>query len=125
MRTLIYCVGGLIGMCLGAVEGIVESNPRKLAQGIGLGALTGVILGYMGYNFGGLLYMFWAAPTRFRRDPGIGSFTRQVIARAFGWSLMGLGLGIGAALPTRHCPASATARSAGFLAVFSAALSSI
>src|SRR5690349_11757524 len=28
-RTLIYCVGGLIGLCLGAVEGIVQGNVRK------------------------------------------------------------------------------------------------
>ena len=118
VRTLIYCVGGLIGMCLGAVEGIVESNPRKLVQGIGLGALTGVILGFMGYNFGGLLYHVLGGSDEISRDAGMGAFARQVIARAFGWSLMGLGLGIGAALPTRSLARIRNGAIGGFLGGF-------
>jgi pSer/pThr/pTyr-binding forkhead associated (FHA) protein len=118
VRTLIYCVGGLIGMCLGAVEGIVQSNPRKLLQGIGLGALTGVILGFMGYNFGGLLYHALGGSDEISRDAGIGAFARQVIARAFGWSLMGLGLGIGAALPTRSLSRIRNGAIGGFLGGF-------
>ena len=118
VRTLIYCVGGLIGMCLGAVEGIVQSNPRKLVQGIGLGALTGVILGFMGYNFGGLLYHILGGSDEISKDAGMGAFARQVIARAFGWSLMGLGLGIGAALPTRSLARIRNGAIGGFLGGF-------
>lgn len=117
-RTLIYCVGGLIGMCLGAVEGIVESNGRKLGWGAVIGAGCGVILGFMGYSFGGALYHILGGSDEISRDVGMFAFARQVIARAFGWSLMGLGLGIGAALPTRSLARIRNGAIGGFLGGF-------
>ena len=117
-RTLIYCVGGLIGMCLGAVEGIVEVNGRKLWQGALIGALCGVILGFMGYSFGGLLYHFLGGSDEISKDAGMFAFARQVIARAFGWSLLGLGLGVGAALPTRSPARIRNGAIGGFLGGF-------
>src|SRR5438105_3599755 len=46
-RTLVLCVGGLIGLFLGAVDGIVDANPRKLAIGIVGGAIAGIFLGFI------------------------------------------------------------------------------
>ena len=118
IRTLIFCVGGSIGIFLGTVEGIVEGNSRKLLQGIGLGLLTGIVFGFAGYLFGGLLYHVLGGSDEIGRDAGMGAFARQVIARAFGWSLMGLGLGTGAALPTRSLARIRNGAIGGFLGGF-------
>lgn len=99
-RTLIYCVGGLIGLFLGAVDGIVEGNARKLGRGIVIGALAGIVLGYVGYYIGSYIYNLLGGNSSGRPDAGMFSFTRQVIARSFGWALMGLGLGVGSAIAT-------------------------
>ncbi len=113
-----WCVGGLIGMFLGAVEGIVEGNSRKLWLGIVLGFFTGGVLGFIGYGIGGSLYAFLGGSDEINRDSGMFAFARQVIARSFGWSLMGLGLGTGAALPTRSLARIRNGAIGGFLGGF-------
>lgn len=99
-RTLVLCVGGLIGMWLGAVDGIVEGNTRKLARGLLVGLLGGVLFGFIGFFFGNVI--FNALGGRADSTPGEGllGFTRQVIARSFGWAGLGVGLGVGASLAT-------------------------
>ncbi len=97
-RTFVFCVGGMIGLFLGMIDGIVEGNGRKLAQGLALGAVSGVLLGFIGYNLGQLIYGFLGTGGH---DPGLFSFARQVIARALGWAFLGLGLGVGAGISTR------------------------
>jgi pSer/pThr/pTyr-binding forkhead associated (FHA) protein len=101
MRTLVFCVGGLIGLFLGAVDGIVEGNARKLLQGIFFGALFGILLGFIGFYLGNLVFNLLGGESEGVPRPGIGAFAQQVIARAFGWAFMGLGLGIGSGLVTR------------------------
>src|SRR5579884_1600775 len=49
-------VGGMIGLCLGAVDGIVEGNSRKLARGLAVGGLGGVLLGVIGFAAGNSAY---------------------------------------------------------------------
>ena len=100
-RTLAYCVGGMIGLFLATVDGIVEGNARKLAFGMGVGAVAGVCLGYIGLKFGGMAYDMLGGTDQVSRDPGLFSFVRQVIARSLGWALMGLGFGAGSAIGTR------------------------
>ncbi len=113
-----WCVGGLIGMFLGAVEGIVEGNARKIMQGMIIGFFTGGILGFVGYNFGGLLFKMLGGSNYVGRDEGMGAFAKQVIARSFGWCLLGLGMGVGAALPTRSAARIRNGAIGGFLGGF-------
>lgn len=96
-RKLALFVGGLIGMFLGAVNGIVEGNSKKVAQGMGIGLLTGAIMGYVGLFFGEGIYSALGGG----KEEGVLGFARQVIARSFGWSLLGLGVGVGAGLSTK------------------------
>ena len=113
-----WCVGGIIGMFLGSVEGIVQGNPRKLLQGIVFGFFTGGVLGFIGYSFGGKLYEFLGGSNEITKDAGMFTFARQVIARSFGWALMGLGIGTGAALPTRSPARIRNGAIGGFLGGF-------
>jgi pSer/pThr/pTyr-binding forkhead associated (FHA) protein len=99
-RMLMLCVGGLIGLFLGSVDGILEGNGRKLWQGAFIGAVAGFLLGSVGYLLGSQLFGALGGSDD-GASPGIGSFARQIIARAFGWALMGLGLGTGSALSSR------------------------
>lgn len=96
-RTLIYCVGGLIGLFLGAVEGVVQGDPRRLAKGMAIGALAGIVLGFIGSTLGNFVYGFLGGET-VAQSPGMGSFAKQIIARSFGWAFMGLGLGVGSSI---------------------------
>jgi pSer/pThr/pTyr-binding forkhead associated (FHA) protein len=98
MRKLSLFVGGLIGLFLGAVNGIMEGNSKKVAQGMGIGFLTGTIMGYIGLFFGQAIF---AALGGNAESTDAFAFARKVIARAFGWSLLGLGIGAGAGLSTR------------------------
>ena len=98
-RTFVFCVGGFIGLFLGLIDGIVEGNGRKLGQGLVLGAFAGIVLGFIGYQIGQVVYAFVADTSG--GDSGVFSFTRQVVARSLGWAFMGLGLGIGAGISTR------------------------
>ncbi len=101
LRTLIYCVGGLTGMFLGVVDGILRGNSRTVAWGAVLGALGGIVLGYVGISLGNTVYALLGGSNDLHASPGLFAFSRQVIARSFGWALMGLGLGVGSALATR------------------------
>src|ERR1044071_11480 len=56
VRVLALCVGGLTGLFLGAVEGIADRNPRKLAIGIAGGAVAGFFLGYIGLFVGNMVF---------------------------------------------------------------------
>jgi len=99
-RILALCVGGCIGLFLGAVDGIVEGSRRKLIRGIAIGVVAGFFLGYIGLFMGQWIFQRLGGTSEGVPNPGIFSFGQQVIARAFGWALMGLGLGAGSAIST-------------------------
>jgi pSer/pThr/pTyr-binding forkhead associated (FHA) protein len=115
---LVLCVGGLIGLFLGSVEGIVEGNQRKLWQGMGIGAITGYVLGSIGLQIGSFVFEKLGGSSMGLANPGFAAFARQVIARAFGWALMGLGLGVGSALPSRSGARIRNGAIGGFLGGF-------
>lgn len=117
-RTLIFCVGGMIGLSLGMVEGLLEGSLRKLAIGLALGAFTGIVFGYVGFQFGGQVFAWLGGTGTTGHDPGLGGFARQVIARSFGWAMLGLGLGFGGALPTRSMERIRNGAIGGFLGGF-------
>lgn len=100
-RTLIFCIGGMPGLFLGAVDGIVEGNSRKLIQGMLIGALAGIVLGYVGLNLGSWAYNALGGNPNMAASPSPFEFVHQLIARSFGWTFMGLGLGVGASISTR------------------------
>lgn len=98
---LITCVGGLIGTLLGAVDGIVEGNRRKLVMGMLIGFAGGVFLGWLGFNSGNYVYNKLGGADDAKGGLGILVFLQKVIARTIGWALMGLGIGVGTGLSTR------------------------
>jgi pSer/pThr/pTyr-binding forkhead associated (FHA) protein len=117
-RVLVLCVGGLIGLFLGSVDGIVEGNQRKLLNGILIGAFAGFLLGFIGLNLGGIIFNLLGGSSSGVTGAGFGAFARQVIARAFGWALMGLGMGTGSALSSRSPQRIRNGAIGGFLGGF-------
>ena len=98
VRVLALCVGGLTGLCLGAVEGISDRNPRKLLTGIAGGAVAGFFLGFVGLFMGNVVYDLLHGSNTLGGASDFFGFIRQVIARTVGWSMLGLGIGAGSAL---------------------------
>lgn len=101
VRVLAMCVGGLTGMFLGAVEGIADRNPRKLAIGIAGGAVAGFFLGFIGLFLGNIVYSVLGGSNSIDGGGGFFAFIRQVVARTLGWAMLGLGIGAGSALVWR------------------------
>src|SRR5262249_52279424 len=85
----------------GTMDGIVEGNARKLLQGMIIGAIGGTLLGYVGMILGEVIFNVLGGRDQAVGNPSIAAFSRQVIARSFGWAMMGLGLGVGAGPATR------------------------
>jgi pSer/pThr/pTyr-binding forkhead associated (FHA) protein len=115
---LLMFVGGLIGLFLGSVDGIVEGNQRKLMWGGFIGALTGFVLGAIGLQLGGAVFDKLGGNSMGASNPGFAAFARQVIARAFGWALMGLGMGVGSSLPSGSAARIRNGAIGGFLGGF-------
>ena len=117
-RLLIFCVGGLIGLFLGAVDAIVEGRSKRLAEGMAIGAISGVVLGAIGYYIGGIIYGLLGGSDNHQATASIFAYSRQVIARSFGWAFMGIGVGIGASLQTRTSRRILNGAIGGFLGGF-------
>jgi pSer/pThr/pTyr-binding forkhead associated (FHA) protein len=99
-------VGAMLGMALGAVEGVSISSSRLLVKGALLGLLIGMIGGLFGIYFGGAVYtmlLFGKDASGLGPTTGLLDFTQRVIARSFGWALLGgfTGLAAGAATMSR------------------------
>lgn len=81
-------IGGLIGLCLGVVEGISTANWRQALSGgligLGIGAVGGAVAGVLGQ----MAYSFLGGHGD-RLDLG------QLLARSVGWSIAGLFIGLG------------------------------
>ncbi len=87
--ALIFCpVGAVLGAALGCAEGIVTRVwPKALRNGaIGLG--VGLVGGFIGGGFGQYIYSLLLG------SGGIDIAT-QILARAIGWGLIGLFVGLG------------------------------
>ncbi len=96
----ILSVCGCIGIFLGAVDGIVDQNPRKLAIGMGIGVMAAIVIGTIGNNLGGIAYNALGGHHRTIDNPSVFSYTLQILARAAQVGLWGLGIGTGVAIST-------------------------
>jgi len=93
-----FCVSGSIGLLLGAVDGITEGSNRKLGRGMIIGAIAGVLLGWIGLTAGNYAYNLLGGESS--SGSSLFSFAQQVFARTIGWGLLGLGIGAGISLST-------------------------
>ena len=91
-------VGAAMGLCIGISEGIAAGSGRMVRRSAGMGLVTGAFGGLLGLMFGQAAYGPLAA---------IGhagwmfvGFIFLLVARAFGWSLIGLFIGGSQGLPT-------------------------
>ncbi|HLJ55829.1 MAG TPA: FHA domain-containing protein [Chthonomonadaceae bacterium] len=96
----ILSVCGCIGLFLGAVDGIVDQNPRKIFLGMLIGVMASLVIGGMGNNLGGLAYTALGGHHSIIQNPSPFSYTLQIIARAAQVGLWGLGIGTGVAIST-------------------------
>ena len=87
-------VGGIIGLFLGAVEGVSSFNARKAAIGGGFGLLIGAVGGALAGLLGQAAYGALGGT-------GDRITISQIIARAVGWSIAGLFIGLGQGVSTR------------------------
>src|SRR5579875_3677854 len=117
-RLLAFCVGGLPGMLLGTADGVVEGNSRKLLRGVVVGLIGGFLLGYIGMMFGNKLYNLLGGSANMNSHAGLAGFLHEVIARAFGWSLLGAGIGTGAGMATMHLKRIGRGALGGFIGGF-------
>ena len=81
-RAITLFVGGMIGLCLGSVDGVVEGSGRKLWQGMLVGALGGIVTGSIGFYAGNVVYNLLGGGNG-EIDPSMFGFAKQVVARSF------------------------------------------
>ncbi len=98
---LTLTVGGCIGLFLGAVDGIVSADKKKILTGLAVGAFAGIVLGSVGLQLGSLIYNLLGGSNIQSQTPNIITFSLQVFARSMGWAMMGVGFGAGSAIITR------------------------
>jgi hypothetical protein len=95
----------LIGLAIGAADGIVCRLPRRALLGGGVGLLTGFIGGFVFYFLGNLAYHpLTVAAANQRDDSGKWSafpLTIQIMGRALAWTLIGMSMGLGQGIALR------------------------
>lgn len=113
-------VGGIFGMFVGLGIGFVtgwsSQSVRILKRDLFWGAIAGLFGGLAGLFFGQLFYSV------LRVDPMSGSlftgplvFVRNVFARAVGWSLIGMFLGVAQGLPSKSVKTAKHGAVGGFI----------
>ena len=87
-------IGGLIGAALGSVEGIVIGARSRVVAGGALGLLIGGAGGAVGGVAGQAAYIGILMGGA-GGDPMLASMAHRIAARALGWALIGLFVGLG------------------------------
>ena len=95
---LALCTGGIIGLFLGSVDGIVESNAYKLRMGIFIGLGAGFLIGGIGLNFGGYLYHALGGSDTAPAHGNVFNYIQQMFARSVGMTLLGVAVGFGSSI---------------------------
>ncbi len=96
MGLFAACVGGMIGMALGSVEGLTSRTWEKAGKGALLGLGIGGAGGFVGGVIGQVMY---GALGGGRLSP-----LTQIIVRGMAWALVGLFVGLGQGVMMRARP---------------------
>ena len=97
---------GLIGLGIGAADGLMCRLPRRVLLAGGIGLVVGVIGGFISSLVANAIYGLISDVAMQHQGTGIGGFTTfgfllQVIARSLGWALAGSAMGVGQGLAIR------------------------
>ena len=102
---LLPLTAALIGLALGAADGIVCRLPRRALLGGGVGLLTGFIGGFVFSFVAGLAYkpIADAAANQMAAAHRITAFafTVQLLGRTLAWTLVGMAMGLGQGIALR------------------------
>jgi hypothetical protein len=102
---LLPLTAAMIGLALGAVDGIVCRLPRRALLGGGVGLLTGFIGGFVFSFVAGLAYkpIADAAASQMAAAHRITpfAFTVQLLGRTLAWTLVGMAMGLGQGIALR------------------------
>jgi hypothetical protein len=98
--------GGLIGLALGAADGIVCRLPRRALIGGGVGLVVGFLGGFISGILAGLVYMPLNKLAMEQSGTAVGSlstfgFFLQMLGRSLAWALAGISMGLGQGIALR------------------------
>ncbi|MBD5782386.1 FHA domain-containing protein [Pelagicoccus sp. NFK12] len=105
--SLIFAiVGGLVGLAIGAADGILCRLPRRALLAGGIGLVAGFIGGFLSSIIANIAYdPITSLAMSNTADTGTGlstvGFVIQMAGRAFSWALAGMAMGLGQGLALR------------------------
>lgn len=104
-QLLFPLVAGLVGLAIGAIDGLVCRLPRRaLLSGL-VGFLVGFIGGYLSYTLANLVYspLTQFAMKHSSETGGLTAFGMflQMMGRGIGWMLAGMAMGLGQGIALR------------------------
>lgn len=99
-------VGGLIGLALGAADGVVCRQLRRAALGGGIGLLVGLLGGFLSGVIANIVYAPLTALAMRSSDtlsPTLGplAFALQMSGRGLAWAIAGAAMGLGQGIALR------------------------
>ena len=97
-------VAGLVGLTIGAADGLVCRLPRRALLAGGVGLLVGLVGGLLSTILAGVVYMPLSALASRQMASGSLSalgFFLQVIGRTLAWALAGMAMGLGQGVALR------------------------
>ncbi len=93
LSVLGMIVGCMMGLGLGAAEGINSGSYKQLLRSTALGLLIGLAGGLIGVNMGQMIYGAIAGPSSLNVEAGLLDFFLNIIARTLGWAMWGVVIG--------------------------------
>lgn len=98
-------VAGLVGLAIGAIDGIICRVPRRALLAGAVGCLVGFVGGFISCILAGLIYvpLNRAATDTIGRSGHLTTFgfVVQMIGRSLAWMLAGMGMGLGQGIALR------------------------
>jgi hypothetical protein len=91
---LLMLVGGLVGLFVGAAEGIICRTFKRAVRSGLFGLLTGAVCGLIAAFLGGLIYEKLSGLSQDFMS-GSGAFILQMFRRGLAWMIVGTGMGLG------------------------------
>lgn len=103
---LIPLIAGLIGLFIGAIDGIVCRHPRRALIGGVIGFVVGFVGGFISNILSGLLYSpfnhFASLEYDFTADKySTFGFVLQIVGRTIAWAVAGMAMGLGQGIALR------------------------